>query len=111
VAGNLSTRRKAVSVVTAIVAVGIIGVVLFLARNNLANADVGACLAEHGTSLEQVGCDDPGATYEVVGKVEGKREGESAGACDPFEDQGVDRVYWIGRWARSGVVFCLAGAP
>jgi hypothetical protein len=107
-ASGLSTRRKVANVVVVAVILGIIGGVLYLARNNAANADVGDCLRSTGsTSLEQVGCDDPAATYEVVGKVEGKREGEAdSSLCGEFKD--AEQVYWMGSMGKRGTVLCLA---
>jgi hypothetical protein len=100
------------NVVVIAVILGVIGGVLYLARNNAANADVGDCLMLSGSSsLEQVGCDDPAAEYTVVGKIENERESAAVpAACDRFKDQGAERVFWTGPAGKKGVVLCLATA-
>jgi hypothetical protein len=94
--------------VTAIL--GIIGAALYLARNNVANAVVGDCLKSDASgSLERVGCADPAATFTVIGKIEGKRQGETVPSlCDGFRDRGAEQLYWLGRMGKRGTVLCLA---
>jgi len=109
--GRLSARQKIVNLVTVAVILVILGVVLYLARTNAANAEVGDCLKETGSnSFEQVECGSAEAAFKVVGRVEHKRESETSGACDPFQDQGAAQAHWTGRSGRSGTVLCLAEA-
>jgi hypothetical protein len=109
-AGKLTQAQKVRNVIVVAVILAIIGVVLYLARNNAANAEVGDCMKQTGpNSLEQVACDDSAAKFKVVGRVENKTETEATlTACDAYKSQGAQQVYWWGKSGGKGFVLCLA---
>ena len=111
-AGKLTQAQKVRNVIVVAVILAILGVVLYLARNNAANAEVGDCMKQTGpNSLEQVKCDDSQAKFKVVGRVEGKRQSEATiSACDAYKSQGAEQVYWEGKSGGTGFVLCLAAA-
>ena len=105
---QLSARRRVVSIVTIVVVLAIIGVVLYFTRSNAASTAVGDCVAQTGSnSISKVACDDPKATFKVVGRVEDKTQIESSiSACKDF--QGAESSYWEGEFGKKGLVLCLA---
>lgn len=108
-AKKLSRRQKVTNVTAVAVIVLIIGGVLYLARNNAANAEVGDCVKESGSNgLKQVDCNGPEAEFKVVGRVGDKpREDATMSTCSAFKD--VTQVYWEGTDSK-GFVLCLADA-
>ena len=67
-------------------------------------------MAQSGeNSLTRVKCDDPKASFVVVGRVNDRDEIEaSLSACDPFTDKGAAQAYWEGKDGGKGFVLCLA---
>ncbi|GAB3953684.1 hypothetical protein GCM10029976_094350 [Kribbella albertanoniae] len=106
-ATKLSQRQRITNATAVIVILLVIGGVLYLARNNAANAEVGDCVRASGSNgLEQVDCNDPQAEFKVVGRVADKpREDATLSTCGAFKD--VAQVYWEGT-SNKGFVLCLA---
>jgi hypothetical protein len=71
---------------------------------------VGDCVqATKDKAVRVVDCANSAAEYTVVGRVEGRTEVDaSMDACAPFQDKGVDQVYWEGEAGAKGMVLCLA---
>ena|SRR5690349_4539049 len=107
---NPKRRQRIVGIVTIIVVLGILGGVLWATRHNASTAKVGDCMKQTGeNSLKVVKCDDPKASFKVVGKVENKTQTDAQfSACDPFEAQKPESVYWEGESGKTGYVLCLA---
>ena len=107
---NPQRRQRIVGLVTIVVILAILGGVLWATRHNASTAKVGDCMKQTGAnSLEVVKCDDPKASFKVVGKVEDKTQTEATfSACDPFEAQKPESVYWEGKSGKTGYVLCLA---
>jgi len=107
---NPQRRQRIVGIVTVVVILAILGGVLWATRHNEASAKVGDCMKQTGeNSLEVVKCDDPKASFKVVGKVEDKTQTEAQfSACDPFEAQKPESVFWQGKPGEKGFVLCLA---
>jgi hypothetical protein len=107
---NPQRRQRIVGIVTVVVILAILGGVLWATRHNASTAKVGDCMKQTGAnSLEVVKCDDAKASFKVVGKVEDKTQSEAQfSACDPFEAQKPESVFWQGRAGEKGFVLCLA---
>lgn len=107
---NPKRRQRIVAIVTVVVVLALLGVVLWETRHNASTAKVGDCMKQTGeNSLQVVKCDDPKASFKVVGKVEDKSETDAQfSACDPFAAQKPDSVYWEGKSGKTGYVLCLA---
>jgi hypothetical protein len=101
-------------IVLSIIAVGVIAVIGLVARQVTGDPDtaaVGECMSgATADDLKVVGCTEAGATYKVVGKVEGKTQTEASvsgeSICRPY--QGAERIFWKGEQGGSGYVLCLA---
>jgi hypothetical protein len=107
---NPKRRQRIVGLVTIAVVLALLGGVLLATRHNASTAKVGDCMKQTGTdSLQVVKCDDPKASFKVVGKVENKTQVQAQfSACDPFEAQKPESVYWEGESGKTGYVLCLA---
>jgi hypothetical protein len=112
-AGRPRRNRKRQRIVLAVFLVLVLGIfvaIWFATRHSATYAKVGDCVKQTGTdSVEIVKCDDPSATYKVVGRVDDKTEVEaSLDACDDYVSQGAVSAYWQGTSGGKGMVLCLA---
>jgi hypothetical protein len=107
---NPQRRQRVVALIALAVVLVLLGGVFWATRHNASTAKVGDCMKQTGTdSLEVVKCDDPKAVFKVVGKVEDKTQVQAQfSACDPFEAQKPESVYWQGKQGGTGYVLCLA---
>jgi hypothetical protein len=97
-------------VIAVVILAALVGIPLYLARDDADTAKVGDCVAQTGSSsVHVVACNDATAEYKVVGRVEDKTETEAGiSACGPFEEQGAEQSYWQGERGKQGFVLCLA---
>jgi hypothetical protein len=73
-----------------------------------AQAQVGDCMVgADGGRFEIVDCADQSAAFTVVGRVDGRPQGEAAEACKTFASPAPERAYWEGQQGAAGVVLCL----
>ncbi|TMM33732.1 MAG: hypothetical protein E6F99_23165 [Actinobacteria bacterium] len=103
-------RQRIVLVVFLVLVLGFFGFVWFATRHSASYAKVGDCVTQTGAnSVKIVKCDDPSATFKVVGRVDDKTEVDaSIDACDSYASQGAVSVYWQGTSGGKGMVLCLA---
>ncbi len=94
-------------VIIAVVIGGLIALGIYFNRDAASSAKVGDCVTQEGSNeLKVVKCDDAGADFKVVGRVEDKTRAEaSLNACDSFPD--AQQVYWEGKQGEKGLVLCL----
>lgn len=109
-AGNPKRRQKIVLSVFLVLVVGVFGAIWLATRHSPSTAKAGDCVRGTGDdSVETVACDDPSATYKVVGRVEDQTQTQATlSSCDAFPGQGVEQVYWSGEPGGTGYVLCLA---
>jgi len=86
---------------------GLVAAGIYFNRDAATNAKVGDCVHQEGTdSIKVVKCDDAGADFKVVGRVEDKRQSETESACSQYPD--YESAYWEGKSGKEGLVLCLA---
>jgi hypothetical protein len=101
-------RRWVGLVILAVIVVGVFGSALYFTRNAPKGAKVGDCVHQNGTdSVEIIACNDPNATYKVVGRVENQTQIDAGiSSCDAFDN--ATQVFWEGQDGGTGYVLCLA---
>lgn len=102
-------KRLLITVGIAIVAI----VVGILVRNGVFDSPsmkVGDCVQQVGEDkLKVVACDSADAQYSVLGIIDKQsRISAQMGACKEFPE--TTSIYWEGRNANSGTVYCLKKA-
>jgi hypothetical protein len=103
------SKRRFIGLGIVLVVLVVVVVGALIANRHAANtAKAGDCVQQTGANdLKVVKCDDPKATFKVVGRVEDKTQAEaSVGACDAYKD--AQSSYWEGKPGKKGLVLCLA---
>jgi hypothetical protein len=103
-------RQLIVLTIFLVLVVAFFGFVWLQTRHSPATAKAGDCVRQTGAnSVRVVACDDPSATFKVVGRVDNKTQVEAdLSACDPYTAQGAEQYYWSGEPGKTGYVLCLA---
>src|SRR5512142_394725 len=105
-----SAKRALIYVVGLVVLVAVgMGVTQFLNRSKPSTAKVGECLSgSKAEDLKQIKCDDPKATYKIVGKIDSITEAAFQTRQDPCAAYPTaDTGYWEGEQGKVGYALCL----
>jgi hypothetical protein len=99
--------------ILAAVVVVVVGIGLFLNRNNATNAKVGDCFAttmgqEGDASNEKtVDCNGPDAAYKVLSILDGKTKEELNPDANCATLPTADSAIWLGEQGKQGKIYCV----